>query len=73
MSLKRISELIGVSRLKSSLLNSIRFVNMTRFNDLNLKLRDLREENPSILISSGFIPIRSFKEIKTFYLETNIS
>ena len=64
MSLNITSELIGVLRSNSSILNSNKFVNMTWFNDSNVKLTDLREENRSILISSGFIPFSSLKEIK---------
>ena len=65
MSFNRTSELT-VSRSKSSFLNSIRFVNMTWLNDLNFKLRDLRDENSSILISGvRYIPVSSLKDIKT--------
>ena len=66
MSLNRISELIGVSRPNSIFLNSIKLANMTCFNELNVKQRNLRDENPSIFISGVWsIPFRSFKEIKT--------
>ena len=65
MSFNRTSELIGVSRFNSNVLNANRFVNLTLSNDLNVKLRDLRDEKPSILISgSCFIPFRSLKDVK---------
>ena len=57
MSLKSTSELIGVLSSNLIVLKANRFVNLTMFNVLNLKIRDLREEKSSIMISDvWYIP-----------------